>query len=725
MSLSRALIGPQSAPRAPTSHVIDVTKPLDTYRTSTIAALSDSKFDNILKPSKPKKPVRNVTILGFDTEFTNDGRLLSVQLAGLAAEKIVSNIFYTSELDKERLFGYVKQFCQEKSIELADSIVLVAHFASAEISHISNFLRDFSPRTFNRALEGSTEIEYLDASKRENQYVEGTTEVETFKLKIIDLFGFYPVSLDAIGKMHGLEKMNLEGIGGQTEKFWKTNMDRLLAEHSDAFESYAKRDAEVALVAYTAMRKFYQDNHEIDVLHHKTTPGLALAVFRSRYLTEPVVPFDLHPEPYHHKNKKTGEWKVSYRNRAFLREEWRKPRRFAMLAYWGGRNEANGRGILKAPVELYDVVSLYPSSAVLQQLPNARTKWTEFSSLEEIAGLEGFANVNFEFPPDCMYPCLPVPGEMSDKLYFPLKGTSWCTLAEVREALRLGATITSIAGIGFLPGPDEINHPVRQYALDFMEKKRNSQGAERETNKLLLNSLIGKFVETQKDTELGEVLGLIKRGTITQEQASQVYKEKKSSYRKRPRDVGGGWWIEAASLILGKASALMSQFISKGAIMAVTDSVILSKGTDISCAAPDEFRSIGSDLKLEHEGGTNWILRTRAYGLSKDGNPVKVARHGFQLPEQEFVSWVDKSVEKGEAIPLTAEKVHLVGLKEAIEKEKTLGQMEIRESHPKLDWDQKRKETRVVNPFAEWALYPPQPSVPEKMRERGRPRKNN
>jgi len=89
------------------------------------------------------------------------------------------------------------------------------------------------------------------------------------------------------------------------------------------------------------------------------------------------------------------------------------------------------------------------------------------------------------------------------------------------------------------------------------------------------------------------------------------------------------------------------------------------------------------------------------------------------------VTWVTSSIERGEAVPLTARKTHLVGLKEVIEKGKTLGQTEIRESHPKLDWDQKRKETRVVNPFAEWALYPPQPSVPERMRERGRPRKNN
>src|SRR4029077_6218245 len=115
------------------------------------------------------------------------------------------------------------------SIELAENIVLVAHFASAEISHISRFLSEFNLRTYNRALEGSTEIEYFDPSGLENQYVVGNVEFEKYKLRIIDLFGFYPMSLDAVGKMYGLEKISLDGIGGRQEKYWKENMDLLLA----------------------------------------------------------------------------------------------------------------------------------------------------------------------------------------------------------------------------------------------------------------------------------------------------------------------------------------------------------------------------------------------------------------------------------------------------------------------------------------------------------------
>ncbi len=54
-----------------------------------------------------------------------------------------------------------------------------------------------------------------------------------------------------------------------------------------------------------------------------------------------------------------------------------------------------------------------------------------------------------------------------------------------------------------------------------------------------------------------------------------------------------------------------------------------------------------------------------------------------------------------------------------------LGEQEVKESHPKLDWDQKRLANRDVNPFSEWAFYPPQPEIPEKMMKKGRPRKNN
>jgi len=252
----------------------------------------------------------------------------------------VSKVFYASALTKENLLEYVRTFCQEIGIQPTNYIVLVSHFAAAEISHISNFMREFHLRTYNRALEGSTEVEYFSPSVRESMFLAGEIQVETVKLRIVDLYGFYVMGLEKVGLMFGLGKVSLEDVGGRHEEYWKPNMDRLLEAYPDKFEEYARRDPEITVLAYGAMRDFYQSNYGIDVLNYRTTPGLAMAIFRSHYLGEPVAPFELHPEAYHAKNKKTGKWEIKHRNRAYLREEWRKPRRYAMLAYWGGRNES-------------------------------------------------------------------------------------------------------------------------------------------------------------------------------------------------------------------------------------------------------------------------------------------------------------------------------------------------------------------------------------------------
>src|SRR5207247_1043108 len=114
----------------------------------------DTKYDTILKPAKPRGPVEDATILGFDTEFTPAGNLLSIQLAAPSGGKLVSEVRYTSNMDKNDLVDHVANFCHNTGVALSDYIVLVAHFASAEISHINNFMSDFHLQTFNKALEG-------------------------------------------------------------------------------------------------------------------------------------------------------------------------------------------------------------------------------------------------------------------------------------------------------------------------------------------------------------------------------------------------------------------------------------------------------------------------------------------------------------------------------------------------------------------------------------------
>jgi len=146
-----------------------------------------------------------------------------------------------------------------------------------------------------------------------------------------------------------------------------------------------------------------------------------------------------------------------------------------------------------------------------------------------------------------------------------------------------------------------------------------------------------------------------------------------------------GWWIEAASLILGKARALMSQFIAKGALMAITDSVLLPEHTLTDCAALDELQSVGSDLKPVCKADTFWTLRTRIYVLWQNGEAVKLARHALPLVDSSFLGWVNQCVRRGEAMPLVTRKIHLVSLKESVQKGKQFGRQEIKQSRPKLD----------------------------------------
>src|SRR5207249_9891415 len=130
--------------------------------------------------------------------------------------------------------------------------------------------------------------------------------------------------------------------------------------------------------------------------------------------------------------------------------------------------------------------------------------------------------------------------------------------------------------------------------------------------------LIGKFGEIRKGGEIQRISSLVSEGRITLEEAPKLYEAYERSQRaghKEPKDVGPGWWIEAASLILGKARALMSEFVSKGAYFTATDSVLLPRATTIDCPALVSLKSVGSDLKLEASPDKDWLMRTKVYVL--------------------------------------------------------------------------------------------------------------
>lgn len=114
----------------------------------------------------------------------------------------------------------------------------------------------------------------------------------------------------------------------------------------------------------------------------------------------------------------------------------------------------------------YDVNGLYSHIMMTAPLPFSigYTREWEEATMEKIRSpaYEGCCKVWFSFPRKRRYPCLPV---VSNKLYFTLQGVSYCTFAEVKLALEMGARIKLYGGWCWKIDPSmDVNHDLAQYA---------------------------------------------------------------------------------------------------------------------------------------------------------------------------------------------------------------------------------------------------------------------
>jgi len=668
-------------------------------RREDIERISDEKYDAVMKQIQPKKPVASPVILGFDSEFSpRTSELISVQFAVVKNGELRSNLFYLDSLTAQDLLGYVLIFLGETGIAIRvekPRIYLVSHFAQAEISKVRDYLKEFKIKVYNKAMSGEGEFVWTGEEEYENEVHVKSVKLGKYRIKILDLYGYFPRKLEDIADMIGLPKLEVDA----------SRIDEIRRENPALFEAYAKRDAEICLKAFIELRDLFLKEYQVDILYYPTTASLAGTVFRQRFLKGPTAPMREEVKAFRKLTKKKG-WVTTYRKTALF-DGSRDVRHMSLLCYWGGRAEAYVRGLTKGDFEYRDVVSLYPSVALLQPLPTENTKWIQFSSLEEALPLEGFCQVTFQFPSDCRYPCFPVMVPGINKLLFPLKGESYCTVAEIKAALKMGVKIHTIRGWGFKPAKPEIEHNLAVFMKHFMQRKSSeSKGTIRyEMWKLIMNSIVGKFNQKNPEIGLTEVQSFMLRKGLSLEEMSRWL----SDYRLRgliakPRSVGACWAPEWASLITGRARALMAEFIAKGSLFCSTDSVLLPRGTDLECDALTQLRSVGSDLQKEFDVDTAFIARTRLYALMKDGKIVKNARHGTIASEEGFNEVVLKCLEAGRDLELPVQKIHLVGLKEVFKKGKRLGEEELLERKILWGWDDKRIPVNPdTNLFAEYS----------------------
>lgn len=536
-------------------------------------------------------------------------------------------------------------------------------------------------------------------------------------IHIKDLFSIFSTSLESIGEYIGIGKLSLEGVGGKSENYWKHNMDELFKKHPDIFANYAVRDAQICFEAYIKVRQFFLEMYKVDILHFNTLPSIAGYIFRKDYLKESIAPTRTIELGINQKKKLADNQEKFYQiiQKQKIYDGDLNVRKTALFAYHGARVESYYRGRIEdAELSYYDIVSLYPSSATLQPLPCKDTSWFNLTGLKEtnpdlhlelLYKGEGFCEVEFSFPESTNYPCLPVSAPRDNILYYPLNGVSWCTLSELRLALRLGLSDYKVlSGYAFFPSEKELNHPLKRYMEEMLENKNNSAkgSIEYELFKLLMNSLVGKYVQRDEDSIN---LELVEEGLLNREAYNKVSRRTAKS-----RIVGSLWNPEGAALILGKARAIISEFVNLGAYFVSTDSVLLPSAVDINCTALEELRNVGSDLKKEFDVSHGVLIRTRLYALNpfeEDRNKQHHARHGVHCSPDEFLEIMREGYTSKEIPELTYSVKKLTKYKESIRTGRKLNSEHFYSSSISLKFDGKRKLLEPVeNPFAQgsWSL---------------------
>ncbi len=546
----------------------------------------------VLKPLKSKKNDRAIdeesmpVIFGYDTEYT-DTTILSFSLSCYDKDgNRQSDIFYVraDSITSKDIYAAIESMRAKHGIPRRTVYYLISHFSQADISRIVDFDKvNLIENRHTQLIEVSGT--YIGSMK---------PNIRT-TIKVLDLFTFFKTSLAKIGDILHFPKLKVS-------QFYKENMDVYLKEKPEEYVRYANRDAEIALSAWTELTK-HAAPFDVSPIRYATAPALALAIFRKKFL--------------HNPSSRINE---SDDGRTYYADNWR-IRMQALKSYWGGHNENYYYGVIRQrELFQYDVKSLYPNAGKLQPLPNAFTEWKFLrETTEDILLYEGFVTIEFEYPEGVLYPVLPVGTKQF--LAFPSKGISHCTISELRVADMQGATWRVIQGYGFIPTKDEINHDLVAFFDHFTREKDNIDKDADPFNyafvKLMMNSLIGKFVQRKSATDTIKVareygVSVSELGGIIDPRLAKIKEEHTDTH------LGSGFSPEWAALILGKSRAIIGEIAHYNKpYMVVTDSVLIDHPL-IRCKALDDLERVGSGLALEKSATSAYLLRLRTYWLIDD-----------------------------------------------------------------------------------------------------------
>ncbi len=529
----------------------------------------------------------------------NPAKGQGVHLAGFDVETVGTSLFKHNDLysvqivmnskENSHIF-FPKEQCV-KNLDLFFDIIPQGVKSSRVFATAHNASFDFG------ALLGKDVFELMKGNKVgewKGKVVDGTcsfailrNKAEKKTVTIADSMAWYKTSLKKVAEQYFEKKMQKLA---RPEFLGKKAPDN--KKEFKEFVAYAEQDAQIQLLL---TEKIYELCMEGKVKLCLSPAQLAGRVFQKQYLSD----------------------------RLFL-PYWKRLD-FIARTYHGAAFTAFGRGFFRN-IYYYDINSLYPFAAINVPLNFSNTKLEKIGLESFEHGFVGFAAVRFAFPEKENYPCLPVLKIINNfpKLCFPSSGFSYCSSEELLLALKKNCEIKGMIGWGWWPDQADINHPLANYMIDIYTKKAEldklkekegltaEQRNKREYYKLLLNSLIGKFCQRNRDWLTGcEVAGTLFRP-----------------------DFG--------SLILGKSRAIINSLLGKhNAIYSDTDCLITKKALPTGTRIGELKNELGKNRK-----GDLLSIRSKLYFVTADNKLIKCAKHGFRLNSQVAFDYILKEQKK-------------------------------------------------------------------------------
>lgn len=516
-------------------------------------------------------------IIGFDSEAdtSSDGRpmLFQYSLPDTTEDAVIlQEVPPTKHAGLGCFLDFLDTYCTTKGVEylvyvwnLAYELTQLFHDFPKEVLdesdwRISNIRRERSTGKVDQSYRWR-----IDVSNDKRQLVRAI-HTEGAVVTILDGTAFYKTSLDKAAQMLGLgEKYKI--ADGHTSRSYFTRRDLQDTE----FVSYAKRDAYITRL----IGEYIQRQHDtFGIATCFSAPMFAAKVFTTHFL---------------HGSYSLPDTSIE---------------QAGLYSYHGGKNGY----YLSGPADYdtiynYDITSAYPEA--MKALPDIEnSSWKAVSYYE--AGQHGIYNVTLDYR-SCKYR-----GIQSHEGHWAESGcvSVWTTSYELDEVIRRGeANIIACSGFVLLGGS---GGALSDYVDKFFTVKSTTVGPERETAKLLLNSLYGKFFQKQP---IGRV------GNYDLDSLSWVgFDEGNAEY---DYDAGGLYNPPVASLITGYVRAKIHRLEHKyESVMTSTDGLF---GT-IAPDASDIGKSLG---QLTVQRGRLRIWRERLYIFDPIDGKSKFALHGF------------------------------------------------------------------------------------------------